>query len=199
MSAAPDRALDDLLTKIRGCTVCAPNFSHTPRPVIQASVTARVCIAGQAPGTRVHATGMPFNDASGDRLRAWMGIEREIFYDANIVATVPMGFCFPGLDEKGGDRPPRPECAPLWRDKVFTHLPSLELILVVGQYAQRWHLGKRRKENLTETVRAWRSYLPQLMPLPHPSWRNTGWLKKNPWFEQELLPELRKRIAALTR
>ncbi|MFZ5931247.1 MAG: uracil-DNA glycosylase family protein [Pseudomonadota bacterium] len=199
MNTVPNRELDRLLVKIRRCRECAPKLPHAPRPVIQASVSARVCIAGQAPGTRVHETGLPFNDASGDRLRQWMGIDRETFYNETKVAIVPMGFCFPGQDEKGGDLPPRPECAPLWRAKVFARLPNLELILLVGQYSQRWHLEKRRRENMTETVRAWRSYLPQMLPLPHPSWRNTGWLKKHPWFEEELLPELRKRIASLTR
>ncbi len=198
MSLAPDLELDDLLSRIRRCRECAPHLAHPPRPVIQASISARVCIAAQAPGTRVHATGLPFNDASGDRLRLWMGIDREVFYDETKVATVPMGFCFPGQNAKGGDLPPRLECAPLWRDKVFAHLPKLELILLVGQYAQHWHLQKRRKENLTETVRAWRSYSPLMLPLPHPSWRNTGWLKKHSWFEVELLPELRKRVSELT-
>ncbi len=199
MNTAPNRELDKLLDKIRRCRECAPKLPHAPRPVIQASITARLCIAGQAPGTRVHETGLPFNDASGDRLRQWMGIDRETFYNETKVAIVPMGFCFPGQNEKSGDLPPRPECAPLWRAKLFARLPNLELVLLVGQYSQRWHLEKHGKENLTETVRAWRSYLPQMLPLPHPSWRNTGWLKKHPWFEEELLPELRKRIAYLTR
>lgn len=199
MNTVPNRELDKLLVKIRRCRECAPKLPHAPRPIIQASITARLCIAGQAPGTRVHETGLPFNDASGDRLRQWMGIDRETFYNETKVAIVPMGFCFPGQDEKGGDLPPRPECAPLWRAKVFARLPNLELILLVGQYSQRWHLEKHCKKNLTETVRAWRNYLPQMLPLPHPSWRNTGWLKKHPWFEEELLPELRKRIASLTR
>jgi len=194
----PARELDNLLSRIRGCRECAPQLAHEPRPIIQASTTAQVCIAGQAPGTRVHASGLPFNDPSGDRLREWMGIGRDIFYDATKIAIVPMGFCFPGQDEKGGDLPPRRECAPLWRNTVFAQLPKLELVLLVGQYAQRWHLEKRRRENLTETVRAWRSYLPQALPLPHPSWRNTGWLKKHPWFEEELVPELRARVATLT-
>lgn len=198
MKATPERELEKLLVKIRGCRECAPMLSHPPRPIIQASSAARVCIAGQAPGTRVHATGIPFNDASGERLREWMGIERGVFYDETKVATVPMGFCFPGQDAKGGDLPPRPECAPLWRARIFARLPNLELILLVGQYAQRWHLQKNCKESLTETVRAWRSFLPYMLPLPHPSWRNTGWLKKHPWFEAELLPELRNRVAALT-
>ncbi len=198
MNTVPNRELDKLLVKIRSCQECAPKLPHAPRPIIQASITARLCIAGQAPGIRVHETGLPFNDASGDRLRQWMGIDRETFYNETKVATVPMGFCFPGQDEKGGDLPPRPECAPLWRAKVFARLPNLELILLAGQYSQRWHLEKHCKENLTETVRAWRSYLPKMLPLPHPSWRNSGWLKKHPWFEEELLPELRKRVTALT-
>lgn len=199
MTSAGQGSLEDLLLQIRACRECAPYLPHAPRPVIQASASARLCIVGQAPGTRVHASGLPFDDASGDRLRQWMGIGREIFYDPAKVATVPMGFCYPGQDAKGGDLPPRPECAPLWRDRVFGHLPHLELILLVGQYAQRWHLKQQRKENLTETVRAWRSYLPGMLPLPHPSWRNTGWLKKHQWFEAELLPELQSRVARLTR
>ena len=199
MTIGEQDALEDLLLQIRACQECAQHLPHAPRPVIQASASARLCIAGQAPGTRVHASGLPFDDASGDRLRQWMGIGREIFYDPAKIATGPMGFCYPGQDAKGGDLPPRPECAPMWRDRVFGHLPRLELILLVGQYAQRWHLKQRHKENLTETVRAWREYLPRMLPLPHPSWRNTGWLKKHPWFEAELLPELQKRTARLTR
>lgn len=199
MSAIETTALDELLRRIRRCRECAPSLPYEPRPVIQASVTARLCVAGQAPGTRVHATGLPFNDPSGDRLRQWMGVGREIFYDETKIATVPMGFCYPGRNDAGGDLPPRPECAPLWRAKLFERLPRIELTLAIGQHAQHWHLRERRKENLTATVCAWRSYLPNVLPLPHPSWRNTGWLRKNPWFEEELLPELRRRVAALVR
>jgi len=156
-------------------------------------------VAGQAPGTRVHATGLPFNDPSGDRLRDWMGVTRETFYDENHIAIVPMGFCFPGLDAKGGDLPPRPECAKAWRDRVFGGLDGLELILLVGGYAQKWHLGANAKGTLTETVRAWKDYMPRYLPLPHPSWRNTGWLKKNPWFERDVLPVLRREVRRLVK
>lgn len=162
--------------------------------------SARICVCGQAPGTRVHASGKPFTDPSGDRLRQWMGVDADTFYDASRICIVPMGFCFPGLDEKGGDLPPRRECAPLWRDRVFAELPNVRLILLVGQYAQAWHLGGARRKTLTDTVRAWREYrqAPEesasLFPLPHPSWRNNAWLKKNAWFEAELLPELRAEV-----
>ena len=164
--------------------------------MLRASVTARIAICGQAPGTRVHASGVPFTDPSGDRLRAWMGVTSDEFYDASRVAIVPMGFCFPGLDAKGGDLPPRRECAPLWRDRVFAQLPNLELVLLVGQYAHRWHLGSLARPTLTETVSDWRAVLerggvPRMIPLPHPSWRNNAWLKAHPWFEAELLPVLR--------
>lgn len=201
-AAAP---LDGLLTQIRACRICAENplrgkpLPHEPRPVIRASKSARICVAGQAPGTRVHATGIPFNDPSGDRLRDWMGVTRDTFYDESRIAIVPMGFCFPGLDDKGGDLPPRKECAPAWRDQVFEHLPNLELVLLIGQYAQTWHLGKARKKSMTETVLHWRDYGPAYLPLPHPSWRNNVWLKKNLWFEEEVLPHLRAEVTRLTR
>lgn len=197
-------ALDQLVRDIRACRLCleAPQVKplpHEPRPVLRVSSTARLCIVGQAPGTRVHASGVPFTDPSGDRLRAWMGLTPEEFYDIARVAIVPMGFCFPGLDGRGGDLPPRPECAPHWRGKLFALLPQIELFLLVGQYAQRWHLGARAKGTLTVTVRGWRQCLdrpgtPGMIPLPHPSWRNNGWLKANPWFEAELVPELRRRV-----
>ena len=175
-----------------------PAPSHEPRPVFQVSSSARICIAGQAPGVRVHASGRPYTDPSGVRLRSWLGIDEEIFYDPHIVAVVAMGFCFPGLDAKDGDLPPRRECAELWRDRMFALLPNLELILLVGQYAQRWHLGSKIVgKSLTETVAQWRDVYQsngrlRLMPMPHPSWRNNGWLKHNPWFETELLPVLRR-------
>ena len=205
-----DHEQDDLLAEIRACRLCrdAPEngtaLPHEPRPVLQALPSARICICGQAPGTRVHKTGRPFTDPSGDRLRDWMGIGEDDFYDASRVAIVPMGFCFPGLDAKGGDLPPRKECAKLWRERVMAGLPNLELVLLVGQYAQGWHLGKDRGRNLTETVRQWRSYVEKgvgvtHLPLPHPSWRNSGWLKKNPWFETEILPYLRENVQRLLR
>ena len=189
--------LDALLASIRACRICAHALPHGARPVLRASQTARIAICGQAPGTRVHATGIPFNDPSGDRLRAWLGIERETFYDAAKIAIVPMGFCFPGQDESGGDLPPRKECAATWHEKLFVALPRLELRLLVGTYAQAWHLRGRLMETMTATVRAWPAYLPTHIPLPHPSWRNNRWLKDNPWFGAELLPELRAHVRAL--
>jgi len=203
----PAEHLDALLVEVRACRLCvdAPRGSplpHAPRPVLRAKATARLAIFGQAPGTRVHASGLPFTDPSGDRLRAWMGVTSEEFYDDTRVAIVPMGFCFPGLDAKGGDLPPRPECAPQWRARVLEALPNLRLALLVGTYAQRWHLPERGRAGLSENVAAWREVLaversPRLLPLPHPSWRNTGWLKRNPAFEAELLPELRAQVRAL--
>jgi uracil-DNA glycosylase len=171
--------------------------------VIQASSAARICIAGQAPGTRVHASGRPYSDPSGVRLRTWLGIGDEIFYDRDKIAIVPMGFCFPGLDAKGSDLPPRRECGEIWHARIFPHLPNIELILVIGQYAQKFHLGAKAKEGgVTGTVSRWRDFYfanagPRILVLPHPSWRNTGWLKRNPWFETEILPVLRADVARL--
>ncbi len=186
--------LSSLLREIRGCRICAPHLPHTPRPVLQASTRATLCIVGQAPGTRVHQTGIPFNDPSGDRLRSWMAVDRETFYDARRIAIVPMGFCFPGLNAKGADLPPRKECASTWRQSLFEQLPNIQLTLVVGAYAQKWHLNKNARKSLTATVAAWREFLPAYLPLPHPSWRNNAWLKRNPWFESDVLPELRSRV-----
>ncbi len=201
-------ALDELATQIRKCRVCRdtprqgkPALPHEPRPVLQVSSAARIMIAGQAPGTRVHASGKPFTDPSGDRLRDWMGIGEDVFYDADKLAIVPMGFCFPGLDAKGGDLPPRTECAPLWRDGLMQAMPQVTLVLAIGMYAQNWHMGNQRKPTLTETVRNWRQYHEMkpvsVIPMPHPSWRNTAWLKKNPWFETQLLPVLKADVKAL--
>ena len=197
--------LADLLRDIKECRICAEApvtdpLPHQPRPVLRPSATARLCIASQAPGTRVHASGVPFTDPSGDRLRDWTGLSADEFYDCSRVAIVPMGFCFPGQDERGADLPPRRECAPAWRAQVFAAMPQLELILLIGQYAQSWHLGRMRGASMTQTVKNWHRYLkatPSLLPLPHPSWRNNHWLKKNPWFEAEVLPELRCRVRAL--
>lgn len=194
--------LGALLADIRACRFCVdtPNVAplpHEPRPVLQASKKARLAIFGQAPGTRVHASGRPFTDPSGDRLREWLGIDEDVFYNPARVAIVPMGFCFPGLDAKGGDRPPRKECAPLWRDRLMAALPNLETMVLVGQYSQNWHLLEQAKPSLTETVAHWRDYAPRFFPTPHPSWRNNAWLKKHPWFEAELLPALRKRVKTL--
>jgi uracil-DNA glycosylase len=188
-------SFDKLLTEIRACRVCAPHLPHEPRPVLRARSSARLCIVGQAPGTRVQASGVPFTDPSGDRLRAWLGIDKEVFYDETRIAIVPMGFCFPGLDDNGGDLPPRRECAPLWRERLFGELKQVELTLLLGAYAQAWHLKDRRKAGVTETVKAWREYTPQFIPLPHPSWRNNAWVKNNPWFEREILPYVRENVA----
>jgi len=181
----------------RACTVCQPRLDHEVRPVFTGSGQARIRIIGQAPGTRVQASGTPFTDPSGDRLRAWMGVSEAEFYDETKIAITPMGLCFPGLDAKGADKPPRPECAPLWQDR-FTHsLPNVKLTLLIGQYAQKRYLGAQRKATLTETVSHWRNYWPQYVALPHPSWRNNAWLKRNPWFEQDVLPVLKSRIRSM--
>ncbi len=202
--------LEDLRTEIAACRICVESplkapLPHEPRPVLQVSQTARICVCGQAPGTRVHQSGRPFTDPSGDRLRDWMGIGPEVFYDPDKLAIIPMGFCFPGLDHKGGDLPPRPECRAAWHDKLFEAMPQIELVLVIGQYAQSYHLGPARKKSLTETVASWRAYFeappakgkPAVLPLPHPSWRNNAWLRKHPWFETDLLPILKKEVARL--
>ena len=192
-----DEALERLLAEVRGCRACAAVLPLGPRPVLRARPGAGLLIVGQAPGTRVHETGVPWNDRSGDRLRDWLGMDRATFYDDRRIAIVPMGFCYPGRDARGGDRPPRPECAPLWHDRVLARLPALSLILLVGQYAQVRYLGRQRRGSLTETVAAFETYLPRYLPLPHPSWRTTGWQRRNPWFADKLLPELRRRVAAL--
>ncbi|MDE2353045.1 MAG: uracil-DNA glycosylase family protein [Alphaproteobacteria bacterium] len=189
--------LEALLAEIRACRICAGHLPDGVRPVLRASLTAKICIVGQAPGIRVHNTGIPFNDPSGERLRDWMGVDRETFYDESRIAILPMGFCFPGYDAKGADKPPRKECARHWRAQLFEALPGFPLTLVIGTYAQHWHLAGRTKQNVSETVRAWRDYTPRMIPLPHPSWRNNAWLKKNPWFQDELLPYLRGRVRRL--
>jgi uracil-DNA glycosylase len=190
------------LAALRGCRLCAERFAvtattHAPRPVFQVDPRARLLIASQAPGARAHASGLPFDDPSGDRLRHWMAIDRATFYDAAHVAIVPMAFCFPGYDAKGSDLPPPPLCARTWRGRLLALLPELRLTLLVGAHAQRWHLGQAAARTLTGTVADWRAFGPEAIPLPHPSWRNTAWLKRNPWFEAEVLPTLRVRIAAL--
>lgn len=201
---ALDMKLAVLEAQIRACRICVeapagPELPHEPRPVLQVSTTARIAICGQAPGTRVHASGRPFTDPSGDRLRKWLGMPTDVFYDAGRIAIVPMGFCFPGLDAKGGDLPPRRECATRWRQSVFALLPDLEIVILVGLHAQRWHIGGMTSASLTETVRAWREIAakgsaPKLYPLPHPSWRNNAWIAQNPWFERDLLPRLRADV-----
>jgi len=190
-------ALERLLSEIRACRHCEAALPLGPRPVLRAASSARLLIVGQAPGTRVHATGIPWNDPSGDRLRQWTGLDRETFYDETRVAIVPMGFCYPGRAPRGGDSPPRPECAPLWHVRILALLPALELTLLVGSYAQARYLGSHRSRTMTATVAAWRDHLPRHLAVPHPSWRNTAWLRRNPWFERELVPELRRRVAAL--
>jgi uracil-DNA glycosylase len=198
--------LESLLREIGACRICLDHptrpLPHEPRPVLVASDTAKILIAGQAPGTRVHASGVPFDDRSGDRLREWLGMTKEAFYDPARLAIVPMGFCFPGLDAHGGDRPPRSECAPAWQSRLLALMPQVELVLVIGLYAQAWHLGADRGPSVDATVRDWkrifeRPGLPKYLPLPHPSWRNTAWLKRNPWFESEVLPVLRAEVARL--
>jgi uracil-DNA glycosylase len=199
--------LERMLASIRSCRKCVENpqgkpLPHEPRPVLRASTTARLAICSQAPGTLVHASGTPFTDRSGDRLRDWLGVTPQEFYDESRVAIVPMGFCFPGQDAKGADLPPRRECAPLWQDKLFAMLPQIELLLAVGSYAQAWHLGEGMGATLTDTMRDWRRHLrskvrPRVLPLPHPSWRNNAWLMDNPWFEAELLPVLRREVRKL--
>jgi uracil-DNA glycosylase len=161
---------------------------------VRASPAARLLIVGQAPGTRVHETGIPWNDASGDRLRDWLDLDRDTFYDERRIAILPMGLCYPGVNPKGGDKPPRPECAPLWHPPIRAALGKVELTLLVGGYAQAWHLGKRRQRTMTETVRAWRDLAPAFIPTPHPSWRTTAWQRRNPWFDEEVIPELRRRV-----
>lgn len=194
--------LEKLTRQIAECRLCADRFAetetrHAPRPVVRPSETARILIAGQAPGARVHASGIPFDDPSGDRLRDWMGVDRDTFYDQARVAIVPMAFCFPGYDKRGSDLPPPKLCSQTWHGDLLATMPQIELTLLVGQYAQRWHMGGKRKSSLTETVRNWREYGPNLLPLPHPSWRNTAWLKRNPWFDDEVLPWLREHVARL--
>ena len=201
-------ALEQLAQAARACTLCQASpmagkqpLPHEPRPVFQVSSSARILVAGQAPGTRVQASGKPFTDASGDRLREWMGLDADVFYDETKLAILPMGFCFPGLDSKGGDLPPRLECALKWRQQFMAAMPQVSLVLAIGMYAQKWHLANRQKKTLTETVRNWREYHAlrpvSVIAMPHPSWRNTSWLKKNSWFEEELLPVLKSDIKVL--
>jgi uracil-DNA glycosylase len=207
MSKSPGADLARLVREVRACRICrdtpdgAP-LPHEPHPVLRPSATARICIASQAPGVRVHASGTPFTDPSGDRLRAWLGLSSEEFYDQRRVAIVPMGFCFPGHDASGGDLPPRRECARTWHGRLFALMPKLELILLIGSYAQRWHLREAGKSSMTAIVRDWRRQLedeakPRRVALPHPSWRNNAWLTANPWFEAEMLPKLQREVRRL--
>jgi uracil-DNA glycosylase len=186
-------SLSSLLAEVRACQICAIHLPCGARPVLQADGRARILIAGQAPGRKVHNSGVPFDDQSGDRLRQWMGIGHDVFYDPTKIAILPMGFCYPGTG-KSGDLPPRAECAPQWRRRLLTHLPGIQLTLVIGKYAQEYHLPDNPHTNLTVTVRAWREVWPRILPIPHPSPRNNIWLRNNPWFEEEILPQLRRAV-----
>ncbi len=192
-------SLAAVLAEIAACRACAGELPHEPRPVVFVRPETRLLICGQAPGRRVHESGLPFTDPSGDRLRAWMGVDAATFYGDPAIGVAAMAFCFPGTSPKGGDYPPPARCATLWRPRLLASLPRVELTLLVGGYAQAWALGDRARPGMTETVRAWRDFLPDLLPLPHPSWRNTGWLTRNPWFEDEVTPYLRQRVQAMLR
>lgn len=191
------KPLDTLVAEARACAVCKDKLAHPPRPVFQCDAEARILVAGQAPGRKVQESGVPFDDASGDRLRDWMGIDKTVFYDARKIAILPMGFCYPGTG-KSGDLAPRPECAPLWRQQLLSAMPNIKLTLVIGQYAMAWHMPDVRKQPLTETVRNWRNHIASgHLPLPHPSPRNNIWMAKNPWFAEDVLPELKEKISGL--
>ena len=192
-------SLDAVLAGIGACRACSGELPHEPRPVVRVSSATRLLICGQAPGRRVHESGLPFDDASGDRLRSWLGLNREAFYGDPRIGVAAMAFCFPGTDPKGGDYPPPRRCAELWRPRLLAELPRVELTLLVGWHAIAWKLGGRARGSMTETVARWRDYLPGDLPLPHPSWRNSGWLKRHPWFEAEVIPGLRGRVSALLR
>jgi uracil-DNA glycosylase len=194
MAAMP---LDALLADIAACRACAEELNHEPRPVVRVSPATRILICGQAPGRRVHESGLPFDDPSGDRLRNWLGVDRETFYGHPAFGVAAMAFCFPGTSPKGGDYPPPPRCAQLWRTRLLAELPKVELTLLVGSYAMDWSLPERRRSSMTETIAGWRDHLPAVITLPHPSWRNTGWLKRNPWFEEDVLPYLRARVGEM--
>lgn len=188
--------LHRLKQEISQCKLCEQHLPLGPNPVFRGNYSAKILIAGQAPGAAVHKTSIPFNDPSGVRLRQWMGVDEQTFYDEDKIAIIPMGFCYPGRG-KSGDLPPRTECAETWREKLLSELPNIELVLAIGQYAQNYHLGTTKKKNLTETVKNWRQYMPQVLPLPHPSPRNNIWLKRNSWFESEVITELQKEIKRL--
>ena len=183
----------NLVEEVKRCTLCASNLPLGPRPVFQIHPDARILVVGQAPGKAVHNTGIPFNDPSGDRLRDWLGVDKEDFYNPEKFAILPMGFCYPGTG-KTGDLPPRKECAEKWRNQLLEIIPNIEITLAIGQYAIDWHLRKNKKKNLTETIKAWKEYWPECLPMPHPSPRNNIWLKKNSWFEEDVLPELKNII-----
>jgi uracil-DNA glycosylase len=188
-----ERSLQKLLHKVRSCRVCEKHLPCEPRPVLRASTSAVLMVVGQAPGRKVHETGIPWNDPSGDRLRSWLNLSRDEFYDEKRIAIIPTGFCYPGK-AVGGDMPPRPECAPLWHPPLRKFLPHLRLTLLIGSYAQAYYLGHRSKKTLAETVRSYEEYLPEFIPLPHPSPRNIRWFKKHPWFEKEVVPFLKASV-----
>ena len=190
-------SLDLVLADIRACRACASELSHEPRPVVRVRPETRLLICGQAPGRLVHESGLPFDDPSGDRLRGWMGVDRATFYDHPAIGVAAMAFCYPGTLPGGGDLPPPPRCASLWRARLLAELPNVELTLLLGRPAQVWALGPRAKPSMDSAVRAWRETLPDVLMLPHPSWRNTGWLNRNPWFEEDVAPYLRDRVARL--
>lgn len=193
MESSRKQSTSLVVAEARACTLCARSLPHAPRPILRAGKGARIVIIGQAPGAKVHASGVPWQDDSGDHLLEWLAVERATFEDPELFAVLPMGFCYPG-SKAGGDLPPRPECAPAWHARLLSTLPNASLTLLVGQYAQAYHLGDRRKDTLTATVRSFASYLPSHLPLPHPSWRSKLWMKKNPWFENEVLPILRTNV-----
>ncbi|MDV2079022.1 uracil-DNA glycosylase family protein [Marinobacter xestospongiae] len=188
-------SFDQLLGRVRQCTICEAELPYPPRPVVQASESSRILVVGQAPGRRVHETGLPFNDPSGDRLRTWMNIDRETFYDPQRLAILPMGFCYPGTG-KSGDLPPRPECAPAWRETLLSRLPNIRLTLVIGQYAQAYHLSGAR-QSVSQRVAQWQDFWPDVVPLPHPSPRNNLWLRRHPWFEADVVPAIQTRVAEI--
>jgi uracil-DNA glycosylase len=190
-------SLERLLGDVRACKFCEAVLPFGPRPVVQLASSAKVLIIGQAPGRKVHESGIPWNDASGERLRDWLGLDRPTFYDETRVAILPIGFCYPGADATGGDRPPRPECAPRWHTRLLELLPDVQLTLLVGQYAQRYYLRPRTETSMTETVRNFSDYGPQFFPLPHPSWRSAIWMRKHGWFEEKVVPQLRKVLQTL--
>lgn len=189
--------LETVLEEIRACRACAGELAHEPRPVVRVSPATRLLICGQAPGRRVHESGLPFDDPSGDRLRDWLGVDRATFYGHPAIGVAAMAFCFPGTNPKGGDYPPPKRCAELWRPRLLAQLPGVELTLLVGAHAQVWALGPGARGSMTETVHAWQEFLPTYLPLPHPSWRNTAWLRRNPWFDREVVPYLRALVARL--
>ncbi|MEO6947148.1 MAG: uracil-DNA glycosylase family protein [Nitrobacter sp.] len=187
-------SLKRLLREVRACRICEADLPSGPRPIVQVASTARLLIIGQAPGSKVHQSGIPWNDASGDRLRDWLALDHSVFFDQSRVAILPMGFCYPGAGESGGDSPPRPECAPRWHERLLKHLPDLQLTLLVGQYAHRHYLEAARRASMTEVVKAFSQHGPRFFPLPHPSWRSAIWMQKNLWFEEAVIPELRKTV-----